>query len=514
MVHSRPQPLRAVDYRERDVSVLDAAPAVIPYDYAASFELRGVPGRMVHDVINVSADGIFVAVAIGYGFEEDRGRGVGFARPAAQVDATFVPGDVTLGQIPAHALVDGVRIDSFHERYVFRADGRVGLPAAMPVPPRELSDIPLPGRLALADPEDREPPLVQRLRPKNEISFLFSIADSATGRELQDEPIHNIASLGTSSGIRPFRQFAYPMAFQPRSSIRLQIVERTEDARGTLFIVLYGYRLLTTNCPEPLVRSVRGDWPCPVETIGDPSSRVIPFDYVATFSLAGERGRLVDAEIPINVEGGYIATAIGYGLATDGEAVRPQWERLADNVQPLAQPLLQPIPFQDAVTNWRRLLRQWADGGMNGPAPAPPVLADLGLVPLRVFAPDALSDGIRIRPEYVRLALRDDGALAQNLPVSLVDELFESLNRSEDVQFRYRIFESGRGLDLQNQPIGNIAGLGIANGDRPFKRFPRPMTFHPRSTIRVTIEERQGRGLLFIVFQGYKILAGGGEVRS
>jgi len=62
---------------------------------------------------------------------------------------------------------------------------------------------------------------------------------------------------------------------------------------------------------------------------------------------------------------------------------------------------------------------------------------------------------------------------------------------------------------LQNLPINNIAGLGIANGKRPFKHLARPMVFQPRSTIRVTVEERFGRGTLFIVFQGFKVLGAG-----
>src|SRR4029077_6882331 len=104
------------------------------------------------------------------------------------------------------------------------------------------------------------------------------------------------------------------------------------------------------------------------------------------------------------------------------------------------------------------------------------------------------------------IAFDNSGVLTAGLPVNLVDSVFEPLNRPEDVSFRYTIFDSGIGRELQNQPIDNIAGLGIANGERPFKRFARPMIFLPRSTIRITIEEHFGRGTLFVVFQGYKIL--------
>jgi hypothetical protein len=127
-------------------------------------------------------------------------------------------------------------------------------------------------------------------------------------------------------------------------------------------------------------------------------------------------------------------------------------------------------------------------------------------VTLASLPPSALQDGIRIRPNFVRIAFTDGGGLEPNFPVDALDRVFERLNRPQDVSFRYSIADTGTGRELQNQPINNIAGLGIADGDRPFKKLARPMLFLPRSTIRVAIEELFGRGTLFIVFQGYKIL--------
>jgi hypothetical protein len=40
----------------------------IPYDYVATFALQGLRGNRVQDVINISIEGAFVAVAIGYSF--------------------------------------------------------------------------------------------------------------------------------------------------------------------------------------------------------------------------------------------------------------------------------------------------------------------------------------------------------------------------------------------------------------------------------------------------------------
>ncbi len=45
------------------------------------------------------------------------------------------------------------------------------------------------------------------------------------------------------------------------------------------------------------------------------------------------------------------------------------------------------------------------------------------------------------------------------------------------IDFKYSIVDSGTGRELQNQPIHNIAGLGRADGDRPFRPFAKPMVF-------------------------------------
>ena len=132
---------------------------------------------------------------------------------------------------------------------------------------------------------------------------------------------------------------------------------------------------------------------------------------------------------------------------------------------------------------------------------------NVAAVPLRAFSTSALTDGIRIRADRLRVAFKDNGELGDSVPIDGANELFERLNRPEDVSFRYTIFDSGRGRELQNQPLHNVAGLGIADGDRPFKKLARSMVFQPRSTIRVRVEERFGRGTLFIVLQGYKFLS-------
>src|SRR5919109_3620032 len=75
-----------------------SAASIIPYDYAATFILTGRPGNVVQDVINISPEGGFVAVAIGYGLEEERGRPVqvqGLDVPPGTPPVVMLPGDIT-----------------------------------------------------------------------------------------------------------------------------------------------------------------------------------------------------------------------------------------------------------------------------------------------------------------------------------------------------------------------------------------------------------------------------------
>src|SRR2546425_593881 len=89
---------------------------VIPYDYVAKFELKGDPGNLIQDVINVSVEGVFVAVSIGYGFEEDRAEKLNLVGvPDSTNSPKPVLGEITLDNIPADVLVEGFRINPAFE---------------------------------------------------------------------------------------------------------------------------------------------------------------------------------------------------------------------------------------------------------------------------------------------------------------------------------------------------------------------------------------------------------------
>jgi len=429
---------------------------VIPYDHVARFEIKrreGQVGNLIQDVINISVEGVFVAVSIGYSFQENRAEKLDLIRIGSAQPAL---GDITLDNIPPDVLIDGFRIAPEFESVAIRN-----------------------GSLNDTLPFNVTQGIFQRVRPAENISFLLSIVDSATGRELQNEPVHSVAALGDANGRRPFKALSQPMVFMPRSTIRLQVEERTRDVEGTLFITLQGYKVLGvlgTDQPEvrrlmdldplkkiPVYDYETGNYRTLGETRGQDyaTTGVAPYDYVSTLELTGRPGNIVEDEVPVNVDGGYMALAIGYSL--DPGDVSAQIDRADD-------PL------------------------------------DLRTIKLKEIRPaQALLDGIRIHPIRVRLAFA--GGILSTLPNATAGRMFQRLNLAEDVRFFYSIIDSGTGRELQSQAVHNIAGLGIANGDRPFRVLHKPMLFLPRSTIRIQVREISGRGRLFIVFQGYKMFS-------
>ncbi|MDF0651661.1 MAG: hypothetical protein P0121_09370 [Nitrospira sp.] len=199
-----------------------------------------------------------------------------------------------------------------------------------------------------------------------------------------------------------------------------------------------------------------------------PTTKEIPYDYVAKFTLRGERGHRVQDVINISIEGAFIATAIGYSFI----------------------PKLPDFPSTPIKV----------DGG------TPISLLTSGST---VSLTDVLADAIAAELSTRTGANKNDIALhvaSTILPCLLI--------RLCGIHFRYSIVDSGSGRELQNQPIHNIAGLGEATGERPFRPLAKPMLFMPRSTIRIEVEEisegpHYAGAELQIVFHGYKMLGYG-----
>lgn len=302
---------------------------VIPYDYVAVFPLTGEVGNLVQDVINISVEGVFVAVSIGYGLDEERAAALTLRDPP-----TFDPpslGEITLDNIPPDLLIEGFRINPQFAGLALK-NGQLNEQLPFSVAQGPTSN----------DPNKQG--IFQRLKRTENFGFLLSLVDTATGRELQNEPVHSVATLGRADGQRPFKMLPQPMVFMPRSTIRLQIEERTAGVTGRLFITIQGYKILgVAGKLEERVR-ILGEFDplkqIPVydyETgnyrrLGEaierdiPTTRIVPFDYVSTLDLTGKPENLVEDEIPINIDGGYVTTALGYSLDVPDTSVQIELE--------------------------------------------------------------------------------------------------------------------------------------------------------------------------------------------
>jgi len=230
-----------------------------------------------------------------------------------------------------------------------------------------------------------------------------------------------------------------------------------------------------------------------------PERKSIPFDYAFRFELKGSPGRVTNSIVSISVEAQFTAVSIGYGVI----------------------PTVEPIVF--------------------GPAPPPPPPNDGGGVILlattttpqdlfsislgQIFqgldtqlkdttltlngsdsgADAVFKNGLKLNPNVAELALQANSSF---LSTDVLNRLFQVVaSPSAFIQFKYAIFDEGSGREFQSEPILNIAGLGSANGERPFRYFAQPITFRPRSTIRMEVTEVSDfEGELQVALQGYKVL--------
>ncbi len=220
------------------------------------------------------------------------------------------------------------------------------------------------------------------------------------------------------------------------------------------------------------------------------SRNQIPFDYAFRYQLTGKPGKVLNSTITISVGSSFTAVSMCYGVI----------------------PQVQPIIF--------------------GPAPAPPlgvtvtsgptnlVSITIGDVLRALFfqlgaakltgksGPEAiLKNGFKLNPDVAEFALQTIGS-REKLDGEVMRRLFQVVaSPPELVQFKYAIFDEGSGREFQSEPILNIAGLGSAKGERPFRYFAKPITFLPRSTIRMEITEVSDfTGELHVALQGYKVL--------
>ncbi len=294
--------------------------------------------------------------------------------------------------------------------------------------------------------------------------------------------------------------------------------------------------------------------------------RTIPFDYSFAYDLTGQPERTHSRTVTISIEGPFTAVFIGYGVVPramplrfgpafksdfPGGATPPATppggtpipiiamttatQPVAALSAPLAGPKLATLTRAnvfEAITGVARpgrLPTSVATPEQPLPLPkkgdeAPPVkfknltLQNVLLAFRRaVFASprflkgaanfdEVFRSGFRVRPDVLDRVLLNDGDI--ELDVDTLAELFEVVaTPQEQMVFLYSIHDEGTGRAFQSEPVLSIAGLGISNGDRPFRRFATPIVFAPQTTIRLDVTEKsEFNGQLFISLQGYKQL--------
>jgi Putative Ig domain len=160
----------------------------------------------------------------------------------------------------------------------------------------------------------------------------------------------------------------------------------------------------------------------------------------------------------------------------------------------VSQPSLRSITISNLFNGLRRALAETPD----------PIKGETG--------PEAaFKGGIKLNPQFAELALLNDGQIVVSDEETL-QSLFQVVSApSDEVQFLYSLFDDGSGREFQSEPLLNTAGLGSSNGDRPFRYFARPITFAPRSVIRMEITEKSDfQGELHVSLHGYKVLGSPG----
>jgi hypothetical protein len=307
----------------------------------------------------------------------------------------------------------------------------------------------------------------------------------------------------------------------------------------------------------------------PVRAPAPAERRTIPFDYAFRFDLLGEPERTYMKTVRVSVEANFVAVAIGYGLIPRRDPIRFGPARVEDidldpavlarlavpagapaGAAPLSRSQVLALPadrIPRGVQALRPAMLAIAAGAIPGGAVAlaaagpgpgaawPPTLADFRMSwitnslrrvireegaaslsqprPQRQRAADlfeVLTRGIR----FNRAALETLLARGEDAELRLQDleTLFEEIPPDDaPIRFLYRLLDEGTGREFQSDPILNTAGLGIANGDRPFRQFAVPIVFEPLTTIRMDVTEKTAvPAELHVALHGYRTLGGAG----
>ena len=236
---------------------------------------------------------------------------------------------------------------------------------------------------------------------------------------------------------------------------------------------------------------------------GAPDKRGIPFDYAFRYDLTGRPGNVINSIVTISIEATFTAVAIGYGAVPKVQPIFFGPPTQAFGVLPPGAPLSNLPAFSLTNITVGQIV---ASLNTSLAATSRSLRGETG--------PEAvLRNGFKLNPDVAELVLQDINIGGNQLPPGVSERLFQVIGSPPElVQFKYAIFDEGSGREFQSEPILNTAGLGSANGERPFRYFAWPITFRPRSTIRMEITEVSDfTGELHVSLHGYKVLGDPGS---
>lgn len=438
-------------------NVLFAAPKTIPFDYVFQLPLKGERGNKVQDVVEISAEGNFIALSIGYSLVADDRRLFRASEErisATTLNARLSPNSFQATINPTTTPQSPVMIPCFlreNNSYIFHGIIVAGMPGA------EIAIVNYNAKLV----GSQLPPSVEKSR----------------------------ATLGADGKIK--------IALPPTNdAMLLQAWDKTNNLVSRFFVAVPNFGMTPTVGPRDFsVASlpVAGDEA--IFVYGRPNDQV----NVAVVNFASAEGPVA----PFIVNSSLTAVAV---QVRDAES-----ENLSEvfigttNGRKNNQTKLAP---GDTFLVWPTGNYGFAfSSTFSIPRPkANTITLQAIAAGLERIGAD-LTQGFRLNPQFAQFA---DLPFDQ-LTSETVENIFEAGSfTTAETSFLYSLDVSSSGRDYQSKPIHNIAGLGAANGVRPFRPFAKPVLFEPRSSLRLQVEEITGPpGTLHIVLQGYKVLSAG-----
>jgi hypothetical protein len=225
---------------------------------------------------------------------------------------------------------------------------------------------------------------------------------------------------------------------------------------------------------------------------------MIPYDYAFRYELTGRPGTVLNSTVTVSIEAAFVAVSIGYGVIPQVTPITfgPSDQADYEGEEGPPQKELRAINLGNVLKSLAR------------------VLSETSSILREETGPEAvLKNGFKLNPNLAEAVLVEvDAPVPPRFDASILGNLFQVVGAPpEQIQFLYAMFDEGSGREFQSDPMLNIAGLGISDGDRPFRYFAQPIMFAPRTTIRIEVREVSDfKGTLHVSLHGYKVLGGAG----